>query len=187
MGYRPRHESLVLTQPKLFQVRLKSKRPQGPCRANHQVHSPTCTVWPSRQCADEQQYEQNDQNCRKHCIVSFPVSCLLIPSRKQGGSKVPCSRNGVENERDQDVFVFKTKCAACEWHRLPWPKLNAPLPNGSLMLGHQARRPFAMRRGIPIGHDRRRFSFHRHFPCLPLPTLCVPLHPPAHHVLHNSQ
>lgn len=38
----------------------------------------------------------------------------------------------MENERDQDVFVFKTKCAACEWQRLSWPKLNAPLSNCSL-------------------------------------------------------
>lgn len=65
------------------------------------------------------------------------------------------------------------------------PKRNARLLAGSLTLDRQAGRLCAMKRAISNGRGRNRFSFRRRSPCLPLPTPCVRLHPPACPAIHS--
>jgi hypothetical protein len=93
---------------------------------------------------------------------------------------------GLANERDHDAMSFKTKRATCASWRLSSPTPNALPLNDSLTLGHQTGRPFATRHGTTIDRGRNLFCFRR-FPCLPLPRLCVPLHPPARHAIRNFQ
>jgi hypothetical protein len=95
-------------------------------------------------------------------------------------SKVPFTQNrAIELEQ-----AIMTKRGVYALPLLFSPMRNARLPTGSQRLDRQAVRLFEMKRAIPIGRVRNRFSFRRRSPCLRLPTPCVPLHPPARHAIH---
>ena len=82
-------------------------------------------------------------------------------------------------------LAFTTKHGACGSPRPSWPRPNARPLAVWPMLGPQAGRPFATRRGIPVDRGRNRFSFRRRFPCSLLPKLCARLLSRARHEIHN--